>query len=80
MATLDIPGDLYTQLQAKAEAEAEGKTVDEMALETLRESLDRESIIDIADRFSKKYASRVKYTPEQVPDVVHEWREEQHRR
>jgi hypothetical protein len=78
MATLEIPGDLYSQLQAKAEAE--GKTVDEMALETLRESLDRGSITDMADRFSKKYGSRVKYTPEQVPGVVHEWRKEQHGR
>jgi hypothetical protein len=78
MATLDIPGDLYTQLQAKAEAE--GKSVDEMALDTLRESLDRESITDMAERFSKKYASRVKYAPEQVPDVVHQWRKDQHGR
>jgi hypothetical protein len=78
VATLDIPGDLYIQLRAKAEAE--GKTVDEMALDTLRESLDRESITDMADRFSKKYANSVKYMPEQIPDVVQEWRKEQHRR
>jgi hypothetical protein len=51
-----------------------------MALDTLRESLDRESITDMADRFSKKYASRVKYAPEQVPDVVHQWRKDQHGR
>jgi hypothetical protein len=78
MATLDIPGDLYTQLQAKAEAE--GKTVDEMALDPLRQSLDRESITDMADRISKKYANSLKYTPEQIPDVVREWRKEQHGR
>jgi hypothetical protein len=37
MATLDIPGDLYVQLQA--DAEAKGTTVDELALDTLWESL-----------------------------------------
>jgi hypothetical protein len=46
--------------------------VDELALDAIRESLDRESIIDMASNLSRKHAGRTNYTPEQVVDVVHE--------
>jgi hypothetical protein len=80
MATqrLDIPVELFAQLEAKAQAE--GKTVDELALQTLRESLTREPFEAKAARWREKYGKTSRYTPEQVPDVVHEWRKEQRER
>jgi phage-related baseplate assembly protein len=78
MATIDIPAELFAQLLAKAQAE--GKTVDELALDALRESLDKESFTAMTTRLREKYASKVKYTPEQVPDLVREMRQEQRER
>jgi hypothetical protein len=74
MASIDIPPELFTRLEAKAQAE--GKTVDELALDTLRESLDTNTFTSTATRLREKYASGVKYTPEQVPALVREWRKE----
>lgn len=75
VAAIDISAELFARLQAKAQAE--GRTVDELALDALRDSLGKETITEKATRFSQKKADRVKYTPEQAPDVVHEWRKEQ---
>jgi transposase len=75
MATLDIPGDLYSQLQAKAEVE--GKTVDEFALEALRDRLTQETFTAKVARLREKNANGVKYTSEQVSDIVHDWRKNQ---
>jgi hypothetical protein len=77
MATLDIPGDLYSQLQAKAEVE--GKTVDEFALEALRDRLTHETFTAKVTRLREKNATGVNYTPKQVSDVVHDWRKNQPR-
>jgi predicted transcriptional regulator len=78
MATFDITDDLYAQLQAKAEAE--GKTVDDLMLEAIQDRLTRESFTAKVTRFREKNARGINYTPEQVSDIVHDWRKEQHGR
>jgi hypothetical protein len=70
-----IPIELFAQLEAKAQAV--GKTVDKLASEALRESLGKEPFETKATRWRDKYGKKPGYTPEQVPDVVREWRHEQ---
>ena len=67
MATesVNIPGELFSRLRAKAEVV--GKTVDELEVEALSESLN-ESIEKKAARWAEKYGQKSGYTPDQVPE------------
>jgi hypothetical protein len=80
--TIHISDELLADLQAKAAAD--GKTVDELAEETLRKGLqDREG----QDRqwqdllaYGRETGRASGYSEEDVPQVVKEWRREQRAR
>jgi hypothetical protein len=71
---LHIPDELLADLQAKALAE--GKTVDELAAETIRTGLaDRQWQELLA--YGRETGRASGYIEEDVPRVVKEWRREQ---
>jgi hypothetical protein len=78
MATSDnnvsIPEDLLAEL--KAQAARRGLTVDEVAVETLRDGLREQSWQAKVARWSR-YGKASEYSADQVPDVVDQWRNEQ---
>jgi len=74
---IHIPDDLLSELQAKATAE--GKSVDDLAAETLRKGLEERSWQELLEYGHER--GRVSgYTEEDVPLVVKEWRREQRSR
>jgi len=74
MATINVPEDLVAGLRAKAEAE--GKTLEELAEETLRPSLKETSWEDLLE-YGRDRGRLAGFTEEQSADVVHRWRKEQ---
>ena len=74
---LHISDELLAQLATKAAAE--GRTVDELAEESLREALREKSWQNLLTR-GRKYGEASGITEDQVPDVVREWRTEHHGR
>ena len=79
MATqnIHVSDELLAELQSKAGAE--GKTVDELAEEKLRKGLEERSWQDLL-AYGRERGRESGITEEQVPDVVREWRREQHGR
>jgi hypothetical protein len=71
---LHVPEELLADLQAKALAE--GKTVDELAEETLRQGLADRQWQDLL-AYGRETGRASGYTEEDVPRVVKEWRREQ---
>ncbi len=78
MATnnVHLPDELLAELQSKAQAE--GKTVDELAEEALRKGLEKYAWQDLLD-YGGEQGRASGYTEEDVPRLVKEWRREQHR-
>lgn len=76
MATINIriSDDLLAELQA--EAQSEGKTVDELAEEALRKGLEDRKWQDLLE-YGRERGRTSGYTEEDVPRVVKEWRREQ---
>lgn len=72
--SIHVSGELLAELQAKAAAE--GKTVDELAEETLRDSLIERSWEDQL-AYGRERGRLAGFSEEQSADVVHEWRKEQ---
>lgn len=72
-----LPEDLLAELEAQAAPR--GLTVDELAVETLREGLREQSWRAKVARWSG-YGKASGFTADQVPDVVDQWRNEQHGR
>ena len=71
---LHVPEELLAELQAKAAAE--GKTVEELAEEALRNALNLRSWQDLLD-YGREQGRSSGYTEEDVPQVVKQWRREQ---
>jgi hypothetical protein len=71
-----LPDELLAELQSKAQAE--GKTVDELAEEALRRGLDKSAWQDLLD-YGGEQGRASRYTEEDVPRLVKEWRRVQHR-
>ena len=72
MATqLHIPDDLLAELQIKAAAE--GKTVDEIAVDALRKGLEERSWQDLLEYGSEKGCAR-NFREEEAGDLVRNWR------
>ena len=76
MATLHVPDDLLSELQARAAAE--GKSVDELAADALRKGLEDRVWHDLL-AYGRERGRSKSFTEEQAADVVHEWRREQRR-
>jgi hypothetical protein len=69
-----LPEDLLAELQA--EAASRGLTIDDLAVEALRESL-RERSWQAKIAHWNGYGQASPYTADKVPEVVDEWRKEQ---
>jgi plasmid stability protein len=76
MAMINVPEDLLAELRSKAAAE--GKSVDEVASEALRQGLDKRAWQDLLE-YGRQTGRASGYTDEDVPRLVEEWRRE-HRR
>jgi hypothetical protein len=78
MATnnVHLSNELLAELQAKAQAE--GKTVDELAEEALRRGLEKQEWQDLLE-YGHERGRASGYTEEDVPRLVKEWRREHHR-
>jgi hypothetical protein len=74
MGTVHVPDDLLAQL--RAQAATEGKSVDELATEALRRSLEDRSWQDLL-AYGRERRHAKGFTEDQAADVVHEWRKEQ---
>jgi len=72
-----LPEDLLAELEAQAHSR--GLTPDELAVETLRAGLRQQSWQAKAARW-QEYGKASGYTADDVPDVVRQWRNEQHGR
>jgi hypothetical protein len=70
-----LPEDLLAELEAQAQAR--GLTPDELAVETLRAGLRLQSWQAQSARW-QEYGKASGYTADDVPDVVRQWRNEQH--
>jgi hypothetical protein len=68
-----VSDDVLALLTAKAEAEH--KTVDQIAEETLRNGLKEKSWQELLD-YGLERGKASGYTEDQVPEVVREWRKE----
>jgi len=73
---LHVSDELLAELQPRAAAE--GKTVDELAEESLRQSLEERKWQDLL-AYGRERGRLKGFTEEQSADVVHEWRNEQRR-
>jgi len=69
-----VSDELLAELQAKAHAE--GKTVDQLAEDTLRKALEERSWQELLE-YGQERGRASGYTEEDVPQVVKEWRREQ---
>jgi len=78
MATMNlrVSDDLLAEL--RAQAEAEGKTVDELAEEALRKGLQEHAWQDLL-AYGGETGRASGYAEEDVPRIVKEWRREQRR-
>ena len=65
--SIQISGELLAELQAKAAAE--GKTVEELAEETLRHGLDEHAWRDLLE-YGRNTGRESGYTEADVPDLV----------
>jgi predicted transcriptional regulator len=72
--SIHVSDELLANLQAKATAE--GKTVDELAEETLRKGLEDRQWQDL-QAYGLETGRASGYTEADVPRVVKEWRREQ---
>jgi hypothetical protein len=70
-----LPKDLLAELEAQAQSR--GLTPDELAVETLRAGLRQHSWQAKVARW-QEYGKASGYTADDVPDVVRQWRNEQH--
>jgi hypothetical protein len=73
---LHVPDELLAELKSKAAAES--KTVDELAEEALRQSLEGRKWRELL-AYGHERGARSGFTEERSADVVHDWREEQRR-
>jgi hypothetical protein len=73
---LHVPDELLAELRAKADAE--GKTVDELAEEALRKGLEDRKWQDLL-AYGRERGRAKGFTEEESGDIVHQWREEQRR-
>ena len=71
---LHVPDDLLAELRAKADAE--GKSVDELAEEALRKGLEEGAWQDLL-AYGQEMGRKSGYTEKDVPRLVKEWRREQ---
>ena len=71
--TIRIPDDLLAELQLKAQAE--GKTIDQLAEEALRKGLEERSWQDLL-AYGQERGAASGYNEDDVPRVVKEWRRE----
>jgi hypothetical protein len=69
-----VSDDLLAELQSKAQAE--GKTVDQLAEEALRKGLADRTWHDLLD-YGRKTGLASGYTEEDVPVLIKQWRREQ---
>jgi len=68
---IHVPDDLLAELQA--EAQATGKTVDQLAEEALRKGLEDRKWQDLLD-YGRQRGAASGFTEDQAADVVHQWR------
>ena len=76
MINVHLADELLAELQSKAQAE--GKTVNELAEEALRKGLEKQAWQDLLE-YGRERGRASGYTEEDVPRLVKEWRREQHR-
>ena len=72
-----LPQDLLAELQA--EARSRGLAPDELAVETLRAGLSKQSWQAKVARW-QEYGKASGYAADDVPDVVRQWHNQQHGR
>jgi predicted transcriptional regulator len=72
--SIHVSDELLAELQAKAEAE--GKTVDELAEEALRKGLEERAWQNLLE-YGRETGRASGYTEDDVPRLVKEWRREQ---
>lgn len=75
MNNVHLSDELLAELQSKAQAE--GKTVDELAEDALRKGLEKQEWRDLLD-YGHERGRASGYREEEVPRLVKEWRREQH--
>lgn len=75
--TLQLPEDLFAELQQKAAAE--GKSVNEVAAEALRKGLNDLSWQELLE-YGRERGRSSGYDEEDIPAVVKSWRREQRSR
>jgi hypothetical protein len=73
---LAIQNSIHVSDELLAKAQAQGKTADEPAEETLRKGLDERSWQELLD-YGRERGRASGYTEEDVPRVVKEWLREQ---
>jgi hypothetical protein len=74
---IHVSADLLAELREKAEAE--GKSVDELAGEALKKGLEERAWQDLLD-YGRKTGRESGYKEEDVPELVRQWRREEHQR
>lgn len=74
---LHVSEELLAELRAKAEAE--GRSVDELAEEALRRGLEDRAWRELL-AYGRETARASGYTEQDVPELVKEWRREQRSR
>ena len=75
--SIHISDELPAELRSKAEAE--GKTVDELAEEALRKGLGDQAWQDLFE-YGRQTGAASGYSEEDVPGLLKEWRSEQRNR
>lgn len=73
MNNIHLSDELLAELQSKAQAE--GKTVDQLAEEALRKGLEKQEWQDLLE-YGRERGRASGYTEEDVPRLVKEWRRE----
>ena len=76
LINVHLSDELLAELRSKAQAE--GKTVNEMAEEALRKGLEKQAWQDLLE-YGGERGRTSGHTEEDVPRLVKEWRREQHR-
>ena len=79
MATINVHVSEETLAELQVKAAAEGKTVDELAEESLRRGLEERTWQDLL-AYGSERGRASGYTEEDVPRLVKEWRREQRNR
>lgn len=74
--TIHISDELLADLQTRATAA--GKTVDQVAAETLQHGIEEQKWNELVE-YGQQRGTDAGFLEEQAADIVHQWRREHHR-